>query len=200
MKIRLVYLLLFVSLVYSQDSSFGIDFSIVKNNFGSNNNSVSVGQFNLNTSGNIPGVKLKLNYYKNNYSMFASLGVYGTELKNEVSVFNTSSSSSVIVPLLVGFNYYFNLTDDEVPLKPYVSAAAGMYIGFQQKSAILSVESRTETSIGGIVSGGVDFELLNWLKLNLEAGYNFVSDFNNLIGTKKNYSGAELSIGMGLKF
>lgn len=62
------------------------------------------------------------------------------------------------------------------------------------------VEARSETALGSRLAVGVDLSLFRWFKLGFAGGYHFVTDFENRIGSEKNYSGPEFSLSLGIVF
>jgi hypothetical protein len=53
---------------------------------------------------------------------------------------------------------------------------------------------------GAFVGGGVDLRLTNRIFLNVDGGYRVLPDLANAIGGKKNYGGAEITVGIGWQF
>ena len=53
----------------------------------------------------------------------------------------------------------------------------------------------------GLYAGiGSDFILGSLIKLQADIGFNLFTDFQNNIGSRKNYSGPEFAVGIGIMF
>ena len=61
-------------------------------------------------------------------------------------------------------------------------------------------ESVTEVALGLRVAAGVDWFASRSTVLGIELGYHFVSDFDERIGSSDDYSGLEVSVGLGFLF
>jgi hypothetical protein len=73
---------------------------------------------------------------------------------------------------------------------------AGSFVG----ASGAQMGARTEATIGGHVGGGVDFHLARWFSVGVNAGYNWMADFSEPVGTRDNYSGPELGVSFGWLF
>jgi hypothetical protein len=60
--------------------------------------------------------------------------------------------------------------------------------------------SRTRASIGGTLGAGVYFHLGRHSTLGVEAGYQWMVDFSELIGARENYSGFQIGLNLGWVF
>jgi hypothetical protein len=52
-------------------------------------------------------------------------------------------------------------------------------------------------TLGGFVGGGADVLLGRRWSLGVAAGYRWMADFSQTIGTRKNYGGVDAGIGIG---
>ena len=52
-------------------------------------------------------------------------------------------------------------------------------------------------TFGGFVGGGADVLLGRRWSLGVSAGYNWMADFPETIGTRKNYSGVDVGVAVG---
>jgi hypothetical protein len=133
-----------------------------------------------------------------------SVGVLGGEVNAE---FGTQVSSEVLglTSMLLGIRKYIPLANHPHPdIRPYVSAAAGSFYGSVDGTTLVgtTVETRVGTmgSAGCQVGAGVDVQLGRRLMLGLHGGLNLMMDFNDELGGRKNYSGAEVSVGVSWLF
>ena len=153
---------------------------------------VSVETGNGATSGS-----LMYNYYPNrNYSVNVGVGVMSTEVRVE----NLSNYTSTLLPIMLGMKYYFIEYSMDNPFRPYVAGSIGGLYGTESEVGITTVRSHTETAFG--VSGGIGSDIILGSLIKLHAGisYNLFTDFDEEIGSRKNYSGPEFSIGLGFMF
>ena len=100
----------------------------------------------------------------------------------------------------MGMNYYFTKFSWNNPFRPYITGSIGGLFGSETAVGITNVRSHTETAFG--VSGGIGSDLIlgSLIKLHIGISYNLFTDFNEEIGSRKNYSGAEFSVGLGFMF
>lgn len=173
--------------------------------FGGKTNSTT----SINT--NITGVNLKtgfigsINYnywFDDEWALSLSAGMFGAGVRTTYNNVETSA----IMHVLIGVKYY--------PLKlalgssgrVYTGLSFGQYVGFATRSIRTEsiygslTETISESVFGGQVSVGADFFVASWFKLGPKLSYNFLGDFNQIIGTKKNLSGAAFSLEIGFVF
>ncbi len=115
----------------------------------------------------------------------------------------TGARTIVFVPL----GLRFNPSGGEIgtrSVKPYLLAGVGPMVGTLAGDVVgrhgVWSGARTEVSIGARVGAGLDFMLGRSWALSLEAGYNWMDDFQQPIGSFDDYSGFELRIGIGWLF
>jgi hypothetical protein len=118
----------------------------------------------------------------------------------EVNVETFSNYTSTVAPVMMGLKYYFLSIDSNSALRPYLSGSFGVLLGMESGVKAFSVGTRTETTIGANARFGTDIILGSLVKLHADIGYNLFSDFGEEIAGKKNYSGAEISFGVGFTF
>jgi hypothetical protein len=86
-------------------------------------------------------------------------------------------------------------------IKPFVAFSAGPVFG----DTVADYNGRhgyedgiySTATIGGFVGGGVDFHAGRTCVIGLDAGYNWMGDFDRPIGGSDNYSGPAISINLG---
>jgi len=141
-----------------------------------------------------------LHWIQEQVSATLSIGFLAGVATSTVSFSGVNQHASIIVPVLIGLNYYLFNPAQEDAVRPFVSAAIGPYIGSETNNTVLSQNGHSETAFGGRISAGVDFLLGNHCKLGASAGYNLMANFRNTIGTKSNYNGVDALIGIGYIF
>ena len=174
--------------------SIGIKFSFLKNA----KSEVEVGIFgDVKASNEGLGGKITYNYLLDDeFAINVSAGL----LSSSVTVSATETSTSSIIPIMLGVKYFLISYSNEKPVKPYLTGASGLLIGSETETSITTISASTETALNLYIGAGADFVLGSLVKLNVNAGYNLASDFSEPIGSRKNFSGPEFSFGVGLMF
>ncbi len=136
------------------------------------------------------------------WAALISLGMLDAEVGTSVNVGTVSTESAVVVPLLFGAKYSPVLAR-RPSVRPYLSGAVGPYVGSATATRAgfgVRNETITETAFGFRAMAGADWFVGRHAMIEFGAGYHFVSDFDEPIGSDKNYSGPEFSIGLGFVF
>lgn len=111
-----------------------------------------------------------------------------------------SESAVVVASAMFGLRLY-PISSNISPLRPYLSAAMGPYIGVEsQKETDGRIVEHVKTLgiFGGYLGGGLDIQMGRHLMAGVQVGYNLMADFPESIGLKRNYSGAEITAGISL--
>jgi hypothetical protein len=160
---------------------------------------VSVGFLGVSVETGTGGIsgRIMYNYYPNSsYSFNISAGV----MNNEVRVENLSNYVSTVIPIMMGMKYYLMDFSGNNPFRPYISGSIGGLFGTESATGILRVHTHTESAIGASAGMGSDIILGSLIKLHADISYNLFTDFSEEIGSRKNYSGPEFSLGIGFMF
>jgi hypothetical protein len=87
------------------------------------------------------------------------------------------------------------------PVKLFLAAGLGPVIGLHAggsvSQATMFVGTRAAMTFGGFVGGGMDVLLGRRWSIGVSGGYRWMADFSETIGTRKNYSGVDVGIGIG---
>lgn len=129
-----------------------------------------------------------------------SVGLLSAQASSNVGVQGVNQQASAVMPFLIGVRFYVPAPEPDARVRPFLSVAAGSYIGMEGNSTLLSQESQTESAFGGRVGLGIDIYVSRYFKLVANAGYNVMSDFSTPIGARTNYNGGEMSFGVGYAF
>ena len=158
------------------------------------------------TSIRVPGVEIENGgmsgkimynyYYDQNYAITFGVGV----MEVQVEAWALHEYTSTVAPVMMGMKYYFNPSSKVVLFRPYVAGSIGILIGSESSVRFMSVREHNESAIGGYAGIGSDIILGSLVKLHADIGYNLFTDFPEEIGYRKNYSGAEFSMGLGFMF
>jgi outer membrane protein W len=142
-------------------------------------------------------------WLEDDWAIEISAGVLDADATVTTNNQGTFVESAVVIPILLGVKYQpYEIFHSDV-VRPYVSASVGPYLGFASNvwtGTNTSVEARSETALGSRLAVGADIFLARWFKLGFGAGYRFITDFENRIGSEKNHSSPEFSASFGFVF
>lgn len=133
-------------------------------------------------------------WLKENLSLTLAVSLQSAKASTTISIFNVTQQVSTVVPLLLGVRFYIPEPEPGENIRPFVSAAVGTYIGSESANSPLSQQAHVENAFGGRLGAGIDFFLGNHFKLGVGVGYHLMTDFENTVGARKNYNGAEFSL------
>jgi hypothetical protein len=165
--------------------------------------STSISPGGVTTEANVgafAGGLLFSHWMQENLSVTLSAGLLAAKASSSVSITSVEQQVSSVTALLLGVRFYLPDPEPDAGVRPFLSAAVGMYIGSEAKSTLFSQGAHTEASFGGRLGGGIDFILSDHFKLGANAGYNMMSDFSTPVGGRNNYNGGDFSIGVGYVF
>ena len=132
-----------------------------------------------------------------------SIGFMAVDLTADAGIVGVTTKNSTVTPILMGVRQYFPRSTYGSSVRPYVKALVGPYFGHQSITVVntyVTVESRSQAAMGGILGGGVDFVLGRHFATGMGIGYNLMTDFDEPIGGSVNYSGPEFSFGFSYLF
>lgn len=132
-------------------------------------------------------------WLRENLSLEMSAGLLTGSAKVYSSAFNNTQQTSAVFPILLGLNYYIPELQPQNEIRPYISAAIGMYIGAEATNDMISQQVHTETAIGGRIGAGVNFLLSDHFMLGANAGYHLMNNFKNPVAGKNNFNGGNFS-------
>ena len=114
-------------------------------------------------------------------------------LDSELAGGNAASISA----LLFGASYYPEALALGSVARPYLSGAAGPYIGSGTGTGF-GDGPQVQTVVGARLGAGVDAYPWTWLRLGLRAAYHLVPEYEEALGTIQGASGTQLSLEVGL--
>ena len=127
-------------------------------------------------------------------------GIDGETTINYTGVTNRTAS---VTFLGLGARYYPLRSTLKSKTRPYLSMSAGPVIGYEarnQSGLVVINEENTEAAVGGHVGVGATFLLGKLVYLGAEAGASLMTDFNNQISGRINYSTGEFGLIVGVRF
>ena len=144
-------------------------------------------------------------WFKDYLSFRIGAGALVTEVSTKTTAgTEVSSEVATVAPILTGVNFYPLQISEENRVLPYLSLYAGPYIGVYTKSEVgiasVTEETIVETVIGARLGAGLDFLVGSLFKLGFNAGYHFIGDYSQPIGSETNYSGPDYSLTFGFIF
>jgi outer membrane protein W len=169
----------------------------VRNEVGGGGISTSVGG-----SGFLGG--LAYGYWLNEgLALRVSAGAMAAQVNTNIDGSGVSTETASVAQLLMGMKYYFPRSTYGSSVRPFVGAGVGTFIGSQVASrvgAVVTAGARTEASMGGELGAGVDVLLGRHFTTSVGFMFALMTDFDQPIGGSANYSGPQLSIGVGYVF
>ncbi len=160
--------------------------------------SASVSTLEVKTETNFIGFIGYQYWFSNEGAVNLTVGSFSSE--SNVSYMNISSNS--IVPILFGFSYYPKKLSLGRVGRVRVGANMGIYMGNASKTNVSFVNigssAVNETVFGVEPNAGVDFFVTNWLRIGPSISYHFISEFKEVIGDRKNYSGPVFLFNIGV--
>ena len=144
-------------------------------------------------------------WVKPDWAATVSVGVLDAETSTSVNIGTVNTKSAAVTPVLFGAKYSPVLSG-RPSVRPYLWGAAGPYVGSASVTrtdgfrARVGTETITETAFGFRAMAGADWFVGRHFTIGFGAGYHFVGDFDQPIGSDENYSGPEFSFGVGFAF
>ena len=173
---------------------------------GETQETTQVGLYGVETTAKSGGTLGALTYaywVQENLAVNFTLALLAVEASSRVGPLGVSQHAVSVFPVLLGVRYYLPKSTFKTSFRPYLAAGIGPYIGFEAKNEVgLQVvqDSRTMTSFGGYLGGGLDIQLGRYLMVGANVGYNLMMDFSESLGGRDNYNGPEFGVGVSLLF
>ena len=210
MKKLSTILILFTLLFFVQATQAGnynlshrsmVELSLSARDYNSNINEVDFGRHN---SFDNTKFAIGVNYWSSDVSaMTFSIAALDVTDKSYLSDYGIEGTESTILPMFFGTRFYMTDMNGVMPVKPYIALAGGPVLGvnnYKDYGDIVFFEDDVYLTFGGYVGGGVDFMFGQNTTVGLQGGYNFYADFAEYVGERKNYSGAEIGVSLGILF
>jgi hypothetical protein len=153
---------------------------------------------------------LSYNYwFTNDIAMEANAGFLSTSLNRNIEYGGIEQKSAVIIPYYLGAKYYPSYLTVPGNIRPFALLLAGAVTGHRTQNVYIFyphdettfVETSVSETIFSFKSGlGADALINKSIKLGLTLDYLYMSDFHKSVGTRKNYSGVNFTIGLGVLF
>ena len=150
------------------------------------------------------GMLVSLSYaywIKDEWNVGVGVSLIDAGAKTSVESGEVTSESAAVTAVHFGVAYYPAALALSPSLRPYGSVAIGPWLGSATNSHVgTNVESKTvsESVLGLRVQAGMDMFFAGRFKAGIVAGYDLVSDFDEQIGSHRNYSGPLFAAGFGI--
>jgi len=140
-------------------------------------------------------------WLQENLALNISVSGFSADVEVDDGVLYSKTTTASVAAIMMGLKYHFLKSSATSPIKPFIRADVGTFIGDQTKTEVgltVLTESRTEAAMGGQLGVGTDFVISRHFITGVNFGYNFMTDFDNPIGGSDNYSGPEFSFSFGI--
>ncbi len=132
------------------------------------------------------------------WSVNVSTGIFNAE--SNVNL--TNISSIAIIPVLFGFSYYPEALSLGTVGRIYFGINTGIYTGSGTKTNLnfsdFGTSTVNETVLGIAPHAGIDFYISTWLRIGPVISYHLISEFQEVMGNRKNYSGPVFCFNVGI--
>ncbi len=121
----------------------------------------------------------------------------------QVGSSGVSTGSADLYSLTPALKYYPLKSSLKTAIHPYVKTKVGAYLAANAGTVVaggVAVRAETSAVFGASFAVGMDLRLSRRFLLSVDGGYHVLPDFPAAVGGKKNYSGAEISVGIGWQF
>ena len=167
-------------------------------------NYVATGTTVSNVSIDGPAFSLGYGYWPaEEWSLGVKFVVLGVDANREVTMGQVVEETSTVVPFLFSVGYQPRALAPSPGVRPFLTAGIGSFTGVRSTNRVgfgIVSESRTESVVGGHFGGGVDFLLSRLFTIRASGGYYLVSEFDQPVSGKTDYSSPEFSVSLGFNF
>lgn len=142
-------------------------------------------------------------WIRENVALSLSASYLMAESKTQTDLGAIYSHNVTIVPTVLSLRFYLHESELKSAFRPFAEIGLGTFIGSVNEARAgdeVVQESMTQTSYGGYVGGGLDFQINHFLMVGTKAGYHLISDFSDPMGGRVNYSGPEMNVGVSFLF
>ena len=185
----------------------GIEFCGGYWNCGSTNATVKIiNLYNVKTEvsgGGFAGSLTFSRWLENDIAFTLSFGGLLAEASSSTELFSVTEHVVSIFPIILGIRYSLIPISQVSGLRPYIAAGVGPYFGIEARNEVgftIEQEAKYLATFGGNIGFGVDFLLWRHFAIVASGCYHFLSDYNEPLGGKSNFSGAEFKIGFAIFF
>lgn len=201
MKIRFVFALLIILPVYLSAQVNLADrntISLFGGTMINNTTSSTVGISGVDTEVNALGIINYEHHFSNEWSFGLSTGLFSVAS----SVNYNGVSSIMIFPIFFDLTYYPENLAFGKSARGYAGLGIGAYTAKADKVGAFPaiVSDVNETVFGVRPHVGIDFYLVDLFLVGPNISYHLMSDFSEVIGERKNYSGPAFSLRFGFMF
>lgn len=132
----------------------------------------------------------------------ASVGYLSSSVNSNVSVYGVEQKTATVTPVFLGAKYYPSVISFSGGIKPYLKLLVGVVFGSITEENVNYTYVSTNTSTQSVISVrsgiGADAFASSHFRIGLDLDYLYMPDFTKPVGTRKNYSGVNLSFSFGI--
>lgn len=201
MKTKLVFTLLIILPIYLSaqiDLTNRNAISLYGGTMINNSTTSTVSTAGVNTEVNGIGIINYEHHFSNEWSFGLSSGLFNAATSTDY----TGVSSTIIFPTFFDVTYYPENFVFGESARAYTGIGVGIYTAKAEKAGSFpsGISNISESVFGVRPNIGVDFYLVDWFKIGPNISYHLMSDFSEVIGKRKNYSGPAFSLRFGFMF
>lgn len=163
---------------------------------------VAVDMANVSTKMNFQA-SINYNYFLTDEVTFeANVGYLNSSVNSNVSVYDIEQKTAMVTPVYIGAKYYPSPLSVNGEFRPYAKLLVGVVFGSITEEKVNYTYNSTNTSTQSVLSTrsgiGADAFVSRYFRIGLDLDYLYMPDFNKPVGTRKNYSGINLSFTFGI--
>lgn len=120
-----------------------------------------------------------------------------------ITSYSVIERTTTIASMLLSLRYYLPELSYRSPIRPFFLAGAGPVFATETLSEVYGyvyAESETHTAFCGQLGGGIDVIAADQVMVGFKAAYDFMSEYSDPVGGRRDYSGPEFSLSIGYLF
>lgn len=207
MKRKIIILLILVllpSLAISQEKinlkgkwDLGLNIGLINNT-----SEVYIDAGNVSTKINFQASISGMYWFNNEIALHTNIGFMAASVNNSTTALGYGQKTAAILPFYFGIKLSPDALSVAKNIRPFVTAMIGGVTGTGTDNIInnFAVTTSTYTKSVFSVKGGIgaDGLLSKLFRLGIMIDYLYMPDFDKAVGTRKNYSGLDLSLTFGV--
>jgi hypothetical protein len=167
----------------------------------------NVGLLGVETKVNSEGLLFSIGYsywLREKFALVGSLYINPIGVESSVGAWGVNNYTAFVNSILVGGRIYPLVSHPKSSTRLYFGLAMGLCTDSETGQEIgfsgISVEDHSSTVFGSNINIGLDIQLSRLFMLGLNGGFNFMADFSEPIGGRKNYSSGYAGMSISLLF
>lgn len=174
------------------------------NGFDGNSTIVSIDGISTTVNSGSVGGGIYYGYWLNDgLAVIVDVGGKSPEVETKINTGGIAIQNIYFGHIHIGMKMYPIKSTHNAGVRPYGMISVGPYIASLSETKVgftVAAEERNSVAFGGFIGAGIDFNIGQRFMMETGIGYNLVSDYDESIGGKKNYSGGEFTMGVSYLF